>query len=459
MFSSLTCIIGNAGQSAYSAANTFMTGLVEQRRKRGLPASVLHIAMVIGLGYVHRARDEIEAGLRHKVMTLAESDLHQMLAEAIYCGKPRSKMSGELITGLKTGITSFWKDNPRLWHFYGEGGTLETKNTGQVTGGRQKTESVETLLAASEDENTAVAVLEDCFVHVLGNILQVEPDKLDRGLPVYRLGIDSLVAVQIRAWFLKEVGVEISVLEVLGDNSLSQLCKNPLAGRRRQQDQKSSHSDSHRAEAVKEDMDWDCELAMLATEVPKLIADIPQLQGGLHDLGGCIVLTGSTGFLGRHVLRNLIADGRVKEVHCLAIRPDRKGRRRSLNTRRSKIHEHSGDLTEPRLGLSLEKFANLAERADAILHVGVDGNIAGSYSELRPANINSTQQLLAMASIRNVPLHYVSASAIAAFQNEDTELAEISASHLQPPRNIDDFVFMGLTATKWASEVCSSARA
>lgn len=145
MFSSLTCIIGNAGQAAYSAANTFMTGLVEQRRRRGLPASIVHIAMMMGLSYVHRASEEIEAGLRHKVMTLAKSDLHEMLAEAIFCGNPRSNLSGELITSLKTGDTALRKDNPRLRNFLRKDDGLVAEEGGQVDKRSQRIHNVETL--------------------------------------------------------------------------------------------------------------------------------------------------------------------------------------------------------------------------------------------------------------------------------------------------------------------------
>ncbi|KAK1975928.1 hypothetical protein LZ30DRAFT_693236 [Colletotrichum cereale] len=479
LFSSLTCVMGNAGQSAYSAANSFMTGLVEQRRRSGLPASVVHIAMMVGLGYVHRASDDIEAGLRNKLMTLAETDLHDLLAEAIVGGRPRPPHEsghGEIITGLKRGAASFWAENPRLWHYLiGRDKQSVSANGGRSAGtaegsqGRRQAESIGNLLAAAENEEAALTVLENCFTTMLGNILQLEPSQIDKSRHVVDLGIDSLVAVQVRSWFLKEVGVEVPVLRVLGDNSSTQLCRDVLAQRRQQQkDGEQKQQATNEEEATKMVMDWDSELATLCAEVLKLVpaGDLPSeqpLDGGCID--GChdsalhglrVVVTGATGFLGSWMLRKLVADSRVEEVHCIAIRANSQALASRVGVRHVKIHEYAGDLATPMLGLSTTDFVKLARVADVILHLGVDGNITKTYSELRAANVGSTQQLLGMAAPRHVPLHYVSASAVAALQGVDggiAELGEVSAAGRRPSQNIQRIDFAGLTATKWVCEV------
>jgi hypothetical protein len=40
-FSSIVATLGNSGQSAYSAANSFTKALINQRRERGLAGSVI----------------------------------------------------------------------------------------------------------------------------------------------------------------------------------------------------------------------------------------------------------------------------------------------------------------------------------------------------------------------------------------------------------------------------------
>jgi hypothetical protein len=41
-------------------------------------------------------------------------------------------------------------------------------------------------------------------------------------------GVDSLVAVDIRAWFLKELGVDVPTLKILGGGSIAELIKTAL---------------------------------------------------------------------------------------------------------------------------------------------------------------------------------------------------------------------------------------
>lgn len=55
---SLSCVVGDPGQSNYAAANMFMVGLAAQRHKRNLAANCLDIEMMIGIGFVRRSGQE-----------------------------------------------------------------------------------------------------------------------------------------------------------------------------------------------------------------------------------------------------------------------------------------------------------------------------------------------------------------------------------------------------------------
>lgn len=59
-------------------------------------------------------------------------------------------------------------------------------------------------------------------------ILQLSDQAIDHDAPLVELGIDSLVAVEVRSWFLKEVKVDIPVLKVVGGASLAELCQRAL---------------------------------------------------------------------------------------------------------------------------------------------------------------------------------------------------------------------------------------
>ncbi|TVY37671.1 Polyketide synthase [Lachnellula subtilissima] len=232
-FSSTTSIGGSIGQSAYAAANFYMASLVQRRRQHGLAGSVIHIAILTGFGYIFR-RDSEHAETIYKAVlprfdSQSEGDLHQLLAEAIVCGRPDSGQTAELITGIKTVFQGEWRDDPRLSGYIGQQEEQDDSSkaqTGYI--------SVKDQLAATEDPAECLVILEHCFSQALGKLLETDPETLDSNTTVASLGIDSLIAIRIREWFLKETGVDVPVLKIMSDSySISQMCNDVLVGWRK----------------------------------------------------------------------------------------------------------------------------------------------------------------------------------------------------------------------------------
>ncbi|KEY66410.1 hypothetical protein S7711_05843 [Stachybotrys chartarum IBT 7711] len=472
MFSSVASVFGNKGQSSYGAANLFMTSLAEQRRQRGFAASVVHISVLLGFGYIARvdqaAADRYESWLiQQSIVPLGETDLHNMLAEAIVCGRQGSGYSTEIVTGLDKTERARWRNDPRLAFYLKAVDEVGSEKLQQFQVHRSS--SVKDLLAEASDEDMALAVLEECFGRAIGAILQVDADGLDHKVPITNLGIDSLVAVQIRSWFMKEVGADIPVLKVLAENSLQDLCREALAGRRHVQGQAQEQNGlgsvvtETAASGFSKDWDWDAELTSILAEIPHMTPTIPEENGdstcGPHELsdaaGFRVLLTGATGFVGRSILSRLVASNQVKEVHCIAIRPRSNGSPRNAGMKHDKLIEYCGDLTAPLLGLSTVDFTMLSRRADVIIHNAAEVSFIKDYQALREINVLSTQKLLAMAFPRQIPIHFISTAAVALLQSDTddtTALPEISAAHLRP-RMPDERIEMGYVASKWASEV------
>lgn len=122
VFSSLTSVIGNSGQSNYTAANAYMTGLMSNRRNRGLAGTSLDIGRIAGIGYMERAGDIArEQLIRFGFMAISETDLHHLLAEAIRAGSPESGANPVVTTGCRTvqddeEFRVAWFDDPRFSH-------------------------------------------------------------------------------------------------------------------------------------------------------------------------------------------------------------------------------------------------------------------------------------------------------------------------------------------------------
>lgn len=121
--SSMASVVGNMGQSSYTAANMFMATLASQRRARGLCASTLNIGVIIGLGYVTRETDEASQDnmFTSGYMFMSEQTFHQMFAEAVVAGRESLDVSCEISTGLRHVRSTderqpIWANNSRFSH-------------------------------------------------------------------------------------------------------------------------------------------------------------------------------------------------------------------------------------------------------------------------------------------------------------------------------------------------------
>ncbi|KAK5657220.1 hypothetical protein OQA88_3278 [Cercophora sp. LCS_1] len=254
--SSITSIAGNVGQSAYAAANQYMTGLVRQRRRRGLAASVVHIAILTGFGYIHRSdaahADTMNKSLRTRYHNQAEPDLHAMLAEAIVSGRVRNSDSdsdsdsttgGELITGLRTVFEGEKQQpqDPRLARYLRDDEGDDADANVERGAAAMSVQAQLTEVGAANDNNDddvgqQRAVLEKAFAIALGKLLEMDPATIDPARPVASLGVDSLVAIRIREWMLREMAVDVSVIKIMSDTyPMSRMCDDVLVSWRKQQ--------------------------------------------------------------------------------------------------------------------------------------------------------------------------------------------------------------------------------
>ena len=171
-----------------------------------------------------------------------------------------------------------------------------------------------------------------------------------------------------------------------------------------------------------------------------------------------ILLTGATGFLGAHLLRELV-DATDARIWCLVRARDEAdaGRRIAQAAARYELPRPAdgrvaplpGDLAEPRLGLSDTRFRELAREADVIYHAGALVNFIYPYQELRAANVAGTREIVRLAGLyRGIPVHYVSTTAVLA----GLGVAGVREVTEQTPLGYPERLLMGYVETKYVAE-------
>ncbi|HEX3712305.1 MAG TPA: amino acid adenylation domain-containing protein, partial [Trebonia sp.] len=171
-----------------------------------------------------------------------------------------------------------------------------------------------------------------------------------------------------------------------------------------------------------------------------------------------VLLTGATGFLGAHLLSELIAATGAR-VHCLVRAGDEAAARSRLSQAAARydlpappagrVAALTGDLAAPRLGLSERAFRRLAEHVDVIYHAGALVNFIYPYQELRAANVGGTRELIRLAGLaRGIPLHYVSTTAVLA----GLGMAGTRRVTEETPLAHPELLRMGYVETKYVAE-------
>ncbi len=171
-------------------------------------------------------------------------------------------------------------------------------------------------------------------------------------------------------------------------------------------------------------------------------------------------LTGATGFLGAHLLHELL-EQTPGPVLCLVRAADEaagaRRLRRALERRRlwrevdgDRIVPLVGDLAEPRFGLSEARFEELGRELGAVYHDGARLDLLRSFRELEAPNVGGTREAIRLACLgRAKPLVYV--STLSVFDADAYRSGERVADEDDP---VDDPSGLagGYAQTKWVAE-------
>ncbi|OAA60318.1 Beta-ketoacyl synthase [Niveomyces insectorum RCEF 264] len=215
--SSVAGIIGNRGQAAYAAANTFLDALVQHRRHLGLAATALDLAAVSDTGYL------AENAERQKLVmdqlggeAISEKEILALVAASI-TGRAEETCQSQVITGLKLPAefsNVFWASDSKFT-------ALCSRAASENAGGAETTQAVSPGVALKRATSYAEAygIVIEGLLDKTAAVLMLPREELEPTKATSFYGLDSLVSIEIRNWITREFGAALTILDLLSSGS------------------------------------------------------------------------------------------------------------------------------------------------------------------------------------------------------------------------------------------------
>lgn len=240
LFSSISGIIGQPGQANYASASTFLDTFVKYRTDRGLPASTIDIGDVTDIGVISN-----DDGLKRVMkLTGAYGINEQEFLDAIAISMSFSSASSQsimrgpastsvspnnFVVGLASATPLESVDNRSIWRKDMRMAVYHNTSLGGSTQSGTSNDSLNAFLGSVRrdagrlrEAATSHTLAREIGRKLLALIMKPEED-LVTSTPLANLGMDSLVAIEMRTWWRQTFGFDISVLEIMGMASLDAL--------------------------------------------------------------------------------------------------------------------------------------------------------------------------------------------------------------------------------------------
>ena len=193
---------------------------MHHRAASGLAATSLNLSLVVGIG-VSTERDSVFQLLQNGgLLPMSETVVLNVVAAAISGRTPTQVALGAATGGQLDKSSSnnpYWFADPRfavldqLDRQAGGGGGSDSQTT---------TEHWKKLMAAATSKDQVYDLVLAQLLGAVSNIIKKDLDDIDPKKSLPALGIDSLVAIEVRTWLRKELQADMSVFDIVSNDPL-----------------------------------------------------------------------------------------------------------------------------------------------------------------------------------------------------------------------------------------------
>jgi len=211
LYSSITTAFGNPGQANYVAANAFLEALAQKRRAAGLPAQAIGWGAIGDAGYLARnaeMRDQLASKLGAD--PLSTSDAMILLEGLVARDESNFYAAGINWQRLRAGLPVL---QARVFGELAPRTARESESSGQ--------DMLSKLSEISFEE--AIGFVSGVLAEEIGQVLRLTADKIDLGKSVFDLGMDSLMALELKLGIEDRFGIEIPVMALSEGGNVTSL--------------------------------------------------------------------------------------------------------------------------------------------------------------------------------------------------------------------------------------------
>ncbi|KAM9969316.1 hypothetical protein ACTFIR_001145 [Dictyostelium discoideum] len=319
------------------------------------------------------------------------------------------------------------------------------KNTGKLPFYQWRDKSMEINEESSNEDNNKT--FEQLFFKKSAQFLKlIDESLIDRNERLIRYGADSLIIVQIKNWVDRHLKIKnLVTIQQLQNNSINDSIvliekkyKEFLDGKL-----------ISKLEMNKEERKqfWEKEMKLDPSFQPLKIVKEDDKR---------VFITGTTGFLGAHMLVHLLKLSNCSVTYCLL--RNKSNSSNPINEIINNLKHHKvydqlnqiqlskivpviGDLAKVRLGLSDKDYSLIANKANLIINSGADLNLESDYNSNKPVNVDGIVEIIKLSisdHINGIQKPIVNFSTFTVFINQSLNGEEFDESILPSLDNIDN---------------------